>query len=130
MIQRYIGTGLKYPLQQDELGKAVLIKGQELIRQSISKILSTPLGSRFFNREYGSRIKELIFEPNDDILKGLLEFHIEDAIAKWEKRVEYIDTQFHFDHDKSLINCIIYYRIHSSNQQDSLVWPFYRQKAA
>ncbi|MNK29147.1 Lysozyme [compost metagenome] len=56
------------------------------LRQSLSDILRTPLGSRVMRREYGSRLFSLIDAPmNRSTLLDLYAATAE-AIARWEPR--------------------------------------------
>jgi phage baseplate assembly protein W len=122
--QVYLGTGLKYPIELSN-GRVLTLSGYPLIDQSIIDILQTPVGSRLFLREYGSRLDELKFEPNDDILEGTLEMLIAEAIQTWESRTEFIDCSFQTDNDASLIT--IFHRPLPSNEIQSFVFPFYRE---
>jgi phage baseplate assembly protein W len=63
-----------------------LLSGLEHLRQSITDILSTPIGSRVMRREYGSRLFELIDAP---VTQGtLIDLYAAtaEALAKWEPR--------------------------------------------
>lgn len=62
-------------------------KTMDLIWSSIVLILGTPVGTRIMLPEFGSSIPTLLFEPNDEVLEGLLKRYIIDAIARWEPRV-------------------------------------------
>lgn len=57
------------------------------IRQSISDILTTPIGSRVMRRDYGSLLPELIDRPIDDVLILQCYSAIYSAILMWENRV-------------------------------------------
>lgn len=128
MNTNYFGRGIKHPTEIDEYGRVMLSSDKELIQQSIRTILSTPVGSHFFNREYGSHISRLLFEPNDRILVSLLDYFIYDAIDKWEKRVKFIDVSFEQPpRQPELINCRPIYLIRKSNEIDSFIYPFYRE---
>lgn len=124
MDRAYLGTGIKYPLLLKG-GAIQLQDGDKLIEQSIITILNTPKGSRFFLPEYGSRIKELIFETNDDILEDLLRVFIYEAIRDWEKRAEFVGVSFTRGVD--VTNCTIAYRILPSNEVNSFIYPFYKE---
>ena len=58
------------------------------IKQSITDILATPLGSRVMRREYGSALADLIDQPLNDTT--LLQCYAATAmaIAQWEPRVK------------------------------------------
>jgi phage baseplate assembly protein W len=63
------------------------LSGLDHLRQSITDILTTPLGSRVMRREYGSRLFYLIDAPMN---RGtLLELYAAtaEALAKWEPRL-------------------------------------------
>lgn len=58
------------------------------LRQSISDILTTPIGSRVMRREYGSRLFELIDAPiNRETITDIYAATAE-AIARWEPRFQ------------------------------------------
>lgn len=57
------------------------------IRQSISKIITTPVGTRVMRREYGSHIFDLIDAPGTDLGAIRMIAAAADGIARWEKRV-------------------------------------------
>jgi len=58
------------------------------LRQSISDILTTPIGTRVMRRNYGSRIFELIDAPlNSNTLLDLFAATA-DALARWEPRID------------------------------------------
>lgn len=123
MKQAYLGKGLSYPTKLVG-GSWEYLDSTELITQSITTILNTPVGSKFFLPEFGSRLKELVFEPNDEVLEDLLSTFIYEAIRDWEKRVEYISSSF--SRGDNVIFCVITYRILASNEVNSFVYPFYR----
>ncbi|UNK26352.1 GPW/gp25 family protein [Serratia plymuthica] len=54
------------------------------IRQSISKILLTPIGSRITRRPFGSLMSELIDQPQNDTTRLQLMAAAYSAINRWE----------------------------------------------
>lgn len=65
-----------------------LLNDEDAIRGSIYNIITTPIGSRAFVPEYGSRLYQFVQEPCDDITSSLLETFLIQAIEKWEPRVQ------------------------------------------
>jgi len=63
------------------------LQGIEHLRQSISDILTTPLGSRIMRRTYGSLAFELIDRAANATGEMLLKAVCADALAKWEPRL-------------------------------------------
>lgn len=57
------------------------------ISQSVSDILSTPVGSRVMRRAYGSRLFELLDQPSNPALKLKLISAMYSALMRWEPRV-------------------------------------------
>lgn len=78
MTTRYIGMNR-------ETGRA--ITDAEHIRQSVSDILRTPVGSRVMRRDYGSLLFSLIDQPQTDALKLQIMCACYMALLKWEPRV-------------------------------------------
>lgn len=122
----YLGSSMQYPASVDSYGKAGIVQGIDSVKQSIDQILSTPEGSRFFLPEWGSRLHEVCFEPADEVLESLLRLFIFEALDKWERRIQYLDSSFTFNSDENAVYCDIQYQILASNKIDSFIFPFYR----
>lgn len=58
----------------------------DVVWSSIILILGTQIGTRIMRPEFGSRIPELVFEPNDEVLEALANRYTVDAINRWEPR--------------------------------------------
>lgn len=67
-------------------GKA--IEGVDHLTQSISDILTTPLGSRVMRRDYGSLLPRLIDQPFNGPTQILLFAAIAGALMRWEPRLQ------------------------------------------
>jgi len=99
------------------------------IRESIFQILETRPGERLLRPEFGSRVKDLVFEQNDAVLKGLLRFHITDAIKRWEKRVVVTNVSFDAPPETTDVNRLlvrITYRVIQSQVAGNMVYMFDR----
>ncbi|WP_043615142.1 GPW/gp25 family protein [Chromobacterium violaceum] len=84
MSARYIGLNAATGQQLSDL---------DHIRQSIRKILTTPIGSRVMRRGFGSLVPDLIDKPlNGKIHMQLLAATVM-AISAWEPRVELARVQ-------------------------------------
>jgi phage baseplate assembly protein W len=130
----FLGKGLKYPFRFQSVSggtevSAVTSREHNHIRESILQILGTRPGERLMNPEFGSKLHDLVFEQNDEVLKGLIRHYVIDAIKRWEKRV--VITGVTFDDapqniDRDLLQVRISYRVIQSQAEGSLVYPFYR----
>lgn len=135
MTLDFLGKGLKFPFQfHRRSGGARISTATSLehahIHESILQILGTSPGERFMNPEFGSRLKDLVFEQNDTILKGLVRHHVIDAIRRWEKRVTV--THVSFDEspataDRNVLLVHIAYRVIETQVEGNLVYPFFRE---
>ena len=121
--QFYLGKAIKHPIELVS-GRAELIGGYNIINQSIRDILSTPVGTRLMLPEYGSRLDEMAFEPNDSVLAGALRMLIAEALGAWEKRTRFVSVDVSVD--GNVANCMIYHQPLASNEIQSFVFPFYK----
>lgn len=124
-----IGQGIDFPFAFTTEGKVGTIGSSnagERISDSIHLILSTRPGERLFNPEFGSRLHELVFEPNDVVLSRLLKVYTVEALRRWEKRIEILNvtTVNTPEDDGNAIGVVIYYRIRNTHIQGSYVFPF------
>lgn len=79
MTERYIGLNATTGQQLADL---------EHIRQSLRKILTTPIGSRIMRRDFGSLIPDLIDKPlNGKTYMQVMAASVM-AVSAWEPRVE------------------------------------------
>lgn len=63
------------------------LSGLDHLRQSITDILTTPLGSRVMRRTYGSRLFDLVDNPlNDQTIIEIFAATAE-ALIRWEPRI-------------------------------------------
>ena len=136
MSTDFLGKGLRFPFAfQRRSGGAqvstVTSMDHAHIHESILQILGTRPGERFMSPEFGSRLKDLVFEPNDSVLKGLIRHYVIDAIERWEKRVYVTDVAFDDSPETVDANTIpvrISYRVIDTQVAGNLVWPFCRDE--
>lgn len=64
------------------------IDGNAHLAQSISDILSTPIGTRVMLRDYGSMINDLIDQPANSVTRQLLFAASAVALSRWEPRIK------------------------------------------
>lgn len=131
-ILEVVGQGVDFPFRFTDSGKVRTIatsNAGERISDSIYLILSTRIGERFFNPEFGSRLPELVFEPNDVKLKNLLKHYTVEALQRWEKRIKILNVILldNLDADQNKIGISIEYKIRNSHIKGSYVFPFVRE---
>ena len=85
--REYIGQGLTFPLQISQQGGFALAHGVNDIEQAVRIILGTSPGERVMRPEFGCRIHELVFAPNNATTRRLLAYYVEEALDRWEPRI-------------------------------------------
>ncbi|HOM71686.1 MAG TPA: GPW/gp25 family protein [Armatimonadota bacterium] len=136
MSTDFLGKGLRFPFAfQRRSGGAqvstITSTDHAHIHESILQILGTRPGERFMNPEFGSHVRDLVFEPNGSVLKGLLRHYITDDVERWEKRVYVTDVSFDESPeavDSNTLYIRISYRVIDTQVSGNLVWPFCREE--
>lgn len=101
-----------------EYGSTTVSEGVDKIRQNILTFLTVPKGSLFFNPEYGSSLDNLLFEPNDFILRDTVERYLSSQIETHLKdiRVDNIQVDIYNEY----LNIDIHYYILSIGYYDEI----------
>lgn len=139
-LARLVGVGVCFPFRFSSKGRsrAIDIKGgTEKINQSIHQILATRPGERIMLPEFGSKLYDLIFEPEDEILYDQLYYWTVTAISRWEPRIDILNVsvftsdamreQFFggfSEPDKNTIGIQIEYEVRDTHQTGSYIYPF------
>ncbi|THF69545.1 phage baseplate protein [Deinococcus sp. Arct2-2] len=122
-----LGAGWAFPVVINPRGRVAMVRGEQAITQSILMLLMTPKGQRVMRPEYGCRIHDLIFAPNDATTLGLAAYYVDEALRVWEPRIELVRVDATTDPaDASRILVHIEYRLRGHHQPASLVFPYYR----
>jgi phage baseplate assembly protein W len=124
--REYIGQGLAFPLQVNPQGGIALASGERDVEQAIRIILSTAPGERVMRPEFGCRIHELIFAPQDAATESLVVYYVEEALAQWEPRIDVQEVDVSADpgRDGALL-VEIKYRVKDTHDERSIVYPFF-----
>lgn len=101
----------------------MLTDGANEIQQAIRIILLTAPGERVMRPEFGCRIHELLFEPNNRATAVRAEQYITEALTRWEPRITI--NQVEAKPQAAHLNIHITYTIQASNDEQNLVYPFY-----
>ena len=122
----FIGKGLIFPILLNNQGRPDIGSGKELLESSFKNILSWAPGIRYMLGEYGTKLEQLLQEPNDDITRSLVKHFTVEVIEQWEKRVEVLDVKF-LSREEHKLNIQITYRVKNTKIQDSFIFPYYSQ---
>ena len=122
----FLGKGLRFPVSVNLNGGVSSSQLEENVRQSIFIILGTAPGERIMRPDFGCRIHDLMFAPNNDITAARAEVYCEEAIYKYEPRVEKVTcTAGPHPDQPNRLDIRIEYVIAGKNDPRNLVFPFY-----
>ena len=126
MSERFIGSGLAFPLRTDATAGIALVSGDREIVESIRLILGTAPGERPMRPEFGCAIHEFVFAPADAATAGQIAYEVRIALERWEPRIVLEDVRVDFGAaDVGTLLIDVRYRLRASNDPRNLVFPFY-----
>ncbi len=130
----YLGTGWSFPPEFDKASKALtMVSAEKDIEQSLQILLSTSLGERVMQPEYGCNLRDYQFESVDNSLIGFLKDLVERAILFYEPRIllERIDiTEAEaFELLEGVLRITVHYAIAGTNTRHNYVYDFYLREA-
>ena len=126
-LKSFLGTGWSFPPSFNKYTRTVDMVSDEIdIVQSLKIILFTDLGSRIMRPDFGSDVKNFIFESVNKGSIARLADTVEGAINRLEPRIdlEKVDV----DHSKAMDGKLLIqltYMIKSVNVRTNAVFPFY-----
>lgn len=122
----FLGRGWKYPVTfKQSHNTVVLSQYEEDIRESLNILLSTERGERVMRPDYGTNVRDLLFEPLDVSTATLVGEEIKKAILLNEPRV-FVDSVDAIQEElNGYIEVKIEYTIIATNTRSNLVYPFY-----
>jgi len=121
-----LGCGWAFPVRVDARGRIALVRGEQDIDEAIRMILLTPRGQRVMRPEFGCRLHDLIFSPNDATTMGLAAYYVEDALAMWEPRITVKEVAARPDAENpERLLITIQYEVKATYDSRTLVFPFY-----
>jgi uncharacterized protein len=123
---KLLGRGWSYPFTLDERGEVALSEGEVDIQEAIWMILSTAFGERLMHPDFGCGIHDLVFAPNNIGTAGLARFYVEDALVRWEPRIDVEEVEVQADPtEPELLLISVSYRVRTTDSRYNLVYPFY-----
>ncbi len=76
------------PASEGGTGGVVWAEGREKLRDNLMQLLHTNPGERLMRRAYGGGLRDLVHDPNDDVLRALAQHRIGKAVAETEPRIQ------------------------------------------
>ena len=76
-------TSFGFPYRVNDLAQTATSTGDENIRAKIVQVVLTSPGERVNVPNFGCGLRDLVFDPNNDILAATTEFAISKALQQW-----------------------------------------------
>ena len=130
----YLGTGWSFPPEFDKKARALsLVSAEKDIEQSLQILLSTSLGERVMQPDYGCNLRDYQFESMDNSLIGFIKDLVERSILLYEPRIRLEQVEITDAADFELLEGVlrinVQYRIEGANSRYNYVYDFYLREA-
>ncbi len=131
----FLGTGWAFPPEFDiEAGTVEMVSDYKDIEQSLNILLSTSLGERVMQPDYGCNLTDYMFESLSSTLIGIIKQKVENAILYYEPRIvaENVDVTAadSFDLIEGKFTITVEYSIPQTNSRFNYVYDYYLNEAS
>ena len=128
----FLGRGWGFPPAFDKASKSVgMLEDVADIESSLEILLSTRLGERIMEPNYGCNLDEMVFEAMNLTMLTYLKDLVENAILYFEPRIELenieIDTAGELE---GVLLIKIDYLVRTTNSRFNFVYPFYKNEGS
>jgi len=131
----FLGTGWSFPPTFDPVsGTVAMVSDLDDIRESLNILLSTSLGERVLQPDYGCNLNEYMFDSLNNSLIGIIKHHVENAILFFEPRIiaERVDVTAADSSDliEGRFTITVEYSIPETNSRFNYVYDYYLNEAS
>jgi len=127
----FLGQGWKFPVAVDGAGAIARSAADSGIEESIWLILGTAKGERVMRPDFGCGIHALVFSLNNAATAGRVAEEVQDALIRWEPRIDVLDVAVSSaDDEPETLMIGITYQVRATNNVFNLVYPFYLEQGA
>lgn len=128
-MRNFLGRGFAFPLRVDGTGQVEMASNEKSIADSVRLILGTAIGERIMRPDFGCMIHDLVFHPVSANTCALAAMYAQQALLKWEPRIEQVNVTAYPDQStENTILISIEFIIRSTNSLHNLVYPFYLRR--
>lgn len=122
----FLGTGWSFPPTFDKAsGGVVMLSNEEDIQNSLQVLLSTRVGERIMQPDYGCNMDVLLFEPINQSLITYIKDLVFTAIYYFEPRINPENVTIEATEEEGTVLVKVDYTIRTTNSRHNLVFPFY-----
>lgn len=124
-----LGRGFAFPLAIGAHGGIAPQRLDAKVRESILVILGTQPGDRLMRPDFGCDLGSLVFAGNTPATANLATYHVEEALRRWEPRIELQGVTVENDTGAGRLLIHVRYRLRATLEPGSLIYPFYLEPA-
>ncbi|SHE51736.1 GPW/gp25 family protein [Pedobacter caeni] len=130
----FLGTGWSFPPEFNSESRTVeMVSGREDINQSLNILLSTSLGERVMQPQYGCDLTDYVFESLNNSVIGYLKDRVSNAILFYEPRIKVelitVTANDSFELIEGRFTISIEYSIPGTNSRFNYVYDYYKNEA-
>ncbi|WMJ72683.1 GPW/gp25 family protein [Cytophagaceae bacterium ABcell3] len=126
----FLGKGWGFPPEFNRVkGEVKISTAEDDIRESLHILLSTRLGERVMQPDYGCNLEALMYESLTLSVRTQVSELIKTAILYHEPRIDVEKIDIYWgDEQRGEILIQVNYRIRSTNSRSNMVFPFYKEE--
>lgn len=123
----FLGRGWSFPPTFNRSEQSVeMLEDEADIKSSLEILLSTAIGERVMQPDYGCDLTDLLFEPFNTSLKTLMVDRVKTAITKYEARINLKNVDLLSDRlNEGFLVIVVEYIVRTTNSRQNIVYPFY-----
>jgi phage baseplate assembly protein W len=130
----FLGTGWSFPPEFNiDTMQVELVSDVEDIEESLNILLSTSLGERVMQPQYGCNLADYLFEALDSTLIGYIKDRVQNSILFYEPRINVESIDVTPDDSPELLEgrftIAIEYTIPETNSRFNYVYDYYKNEA-
>jgi phage baseplate assembly protein W len=135
LFNSFLGTGWKFPPEfNNQTGTVEMVSDYTDIKESLDILLSTSLGERVMQPDYGCNLNDYMFESLSSTLIGIIKQKVTNAILYYEPRIvaEKVDVTADdsFDLIEGKFTVSVEYSIPQTNSRFNYVYDYYLNEAS
>jgi phage baseplate assembly protein W len=122
----FLGRGWTFPPTFVKGGNIVdMLEAEADIKSALGIILSTTVGERVMQPEFGCNLNKLVFEPLDTTFSTFITEQIKNAILFFEPRITLDDVVYEADVLNGKVDITVHFTINGTNTRSNIVYPYY-----
>lgn len=129
--KKFLGVGMKFPMQVDGQGQVMLNSYEDHVRQSILLIMQTVQGERVMRSSFGAGLQPLVFQPLGSATVAMVQHEVQQALVRNEPRIDVLSAQVTADPTQpGVLTIDVQYQVRQTDTIYNVVYPFYLERGS